>query len=182
MLNFLSGYREPLHRLTTRGAWSTVLSLVLSAHLSSSASSSPLSTRGMLAATPATLASLAQITTHTEKDHPTMGPIVKVGEKDPEAFEILELLAGVLNQTGEILKKAGKKDLGEWVKDALVELDGEVGAMIVKVSTGAPSPCRAEAHLCAFLSSRLPSRHSATPIPSMTSVRDRTSSLRSATC
>ena len=62
-----------------------------------------------------------------------MGPIVKVGEKDAEAFEILELLAGVLNETGAILKKAGKKDLGEWVKDALVELDGEVGAMIVKV-------------------------------------------------
>ncbi|KAL8292927.1 hypothetical protein RQP46_000621 [Phenoliferia psychrophenolica] len=99
LLNFLSGYREPLHRLTTRGAWSTILSLVLSAHLSSSAASSPLSTRGMLAATPATLASLAQITTHTEKDHPTMGPVVKVGEKDLEAFEILELLSGVLNET-----------------------------------------------------------------------------------
>ncbi|KAK4698762.1 hypothetical protein P7C70_g7507, partial [Phenoliferia sp. Uapishka_3] len=143
LLNFLSGYREPLHRLTTRGAWSTILSLVLSAHLSSSASSSPLSTRGMLAATPATLASLAQITTHTEKDHPTMGPVVKVGEKDAEAFEILELLVGVLNETGAILKKAGKKDLGEWVKDALIEADGEVGVMIVKLATTFPAFCDA---------------------------------------
>lgn len=62
-----------------------------------------------------------------------MGPAVKVGEKDAEAWEILELLAGVLVETGGILRRAGKKDLGEWVKDALVETGGDVGSMIVKV-------------------------------------------------
>lgn len=62
-----------------------------------------------------------------------MGPAVRVGEKDAEAWEVLELLVEVLKGTGEVLKKAGKKDLGAWMKETLVETGGESGAMVEKV-------------------------------------------------
>ncbi|ORY89060.1 hypothetical protein BCR35DRAFT_300847 [Leucosporidium creatinivorum] len=130
LLNFLSGYRTALHRLTTRGAFSTILSLVLSSHLAADPLLTPLSTKGLLASTPASLASLAQIQTHQEEDHPTMGAAVRVGVKDEEAWEMLELLAGVCTETGEVLQRMGKANLGEWVKEKLVETEGEPGKMI----------------------------------------------------
>lgn len=133
LLNFLSGYRTPLHRLTTRGAWSTVLSLVLSAHLASNPQATPLSTQGMLAATPASLAALAQIDTHAETDHPTLGSAVRVGTKDDEAIEILELVAETVKSTGQALKSQGKRSLGEWVLTALRETNGDAGEMVFKV-------------------------------------------------
>lgn len=134
LLNFLSGYRAPLHRLTTRGAFSTILSLVLSAHLSSTPLSTPLTTTGLLATTPASLASLAQIQTHQEEDHPTMGPAVRVGVKDEEAWEVLQLLSGVCKETGQVLKREGKGNLGEWVGEKLAETEGDAGRMIELVS------------------------------------------------
>ncbi|KAM0753964.1 hypothetical protein T439DRAFT_378071 [Meredithblackwellia eburnea MCA 4105] len=144
ILNFLSAYRTPLHRLTGRGAWSTILSLVLAAHLSSTDdSASPLTTEGMLKSTPATLAPLAQIQLYNEKAHPTLGPAVKVGEKDNEAWEILELVAGVLTETGQVLKTLGKRDLGQWVKDELIKTEGNEGEMLVKLATTFPAFCDA---------------------------------------
>ncbi|GJN90455.1 hypothetical protein Rhopal_003466-T1 [Rhodotorula paludigena] len=114
LLNFLSGYRTALHRLTGRGAYSTILSLVLSAYLSDS-SPSLLSAAGMAAATVPQLADLARIRTHVEKDHPTLGSAVRVGEKDEEAFEVLELLVGVLRETGAVLQREGAASLGVWL-------------------------------------------------------------------
>ncbi|SCV71642.1 BQ2448_3230 [Microbotryum intermedium] len=135
LLNFLSGYRQPLHRLTQRGAFSTVLSLVLSAHLSAgdSSSSSLLSAKGMRNATLNQIVSMAQIKTHQEKPHSTLGPVVKVGEKDDEAFEILELIVRVLNRTGEVLKKEGKEDLGHWVQQALLDVEADSEHMLRKL-------------------------------------------------
>lgn len=139
LLNFLSGYRTALHRLTTRGAWSTILSLVLSAHLADNNKATPLTTQGMLSATPASLAALAQISTHSETDHPTLGSAVKVGTKDDEANEILELVAETLKSTGMVLRSQGKRCLGEWVAEALKETNGDAGGMVHKVS-GGPAP------------------------------------------
>ncbi|GAA5992446.1 hypothetical protein JCM5350_001595 [Sporobolomyces pararoseus] len=140
LLNFLSGYRKPLHRLTSRGAYSTILSLVLSSYLSSTDdSASILSTKGMKLATVASLAQLAQIQTHQESSHPTLGPAVKVGTKDEEAFEILELLVRVLNETGEILESLEKSCLGEWFRDELSRLKGDSNAMIHSMATTFPS-------------------------------------------
>ena len=137
LLNFLSGYRTALHRLTGRGAWSTILSLVLSAYLSASpdenSSSSILSTQGMISCSIASLASLAQITTHSEKDHETLGPAVKVGMKDEEAFEVLGSLEKVLKETGRVLNELGYESLGEWFKEELCRLNGDSGAMIHSV-------------------------------------------------
>lgn len=135
LLNFLSGYRKALHRLTTRGAYSTVLSIVLSAYLSASDddSSSILSAQGMKSCSVASIAALAQITTHTESDHPTLGSAVKVGTKDAEAFEILELVVKVLHETGETLQQLDAKNLGEWFENELCRTSGDSGAMIHSV-------------------------------------------------
>ncbi|BGP32088.1 hypothetical protein JCM10296v2_003867 [Rhodotorula toruloides] len=67
LLNFLSGYRHTLHRMTGRGAFSTIQMLVLSAYISSSDNpdSSILSARGMPQATVAQLADLARILAST---------------------------------------------------------------------------------------------------------------------
>lgn len=59
---------------------------------------------------------------------------MRVGEKDEEAWEVLELVDGVLKETGEVLKKQGKANLGEWVKEKLVETEGDAGRMVVLVS------------------------------------------------
>jgi hypothetical protein len=135
LLNCLSGHRAAFHRLTSRGAYSTLLSLLLSSYLSP-LPTTPLTTSGMCASSPASLASLAQIMTHTEKDHPTMGPIVKIGEKDEEAWEILESWTKVLKETGTILKVLKYESLGEWVAETLGETGGDAGAFLVEVSTG----------------------------------------------
>lgn len=89
-----------------------------------------------MASSPASLAALAQMQTHTEKDHPTMGPIVKIGEKDEEAWEILESWTRVLKETGAILKVLRNASLGEWVAETLQTTGGDSGAFLVQVSTG----------------------------------------------
>ncbi|GAA5940703.1 uncharacterized protein JCM15063_006332 [Sporobolomyces koalae] len=142
LLNFLSGYRSELHRLTGRGAYSTILSLVLSAYLSADSSipaSSILTTEGMIAATVSTIASLAQITTHTEQDHPTLGAAVKVGTKDAQAFEICQLVVDVLHETGLTLQGLQFDSIGAWFKAELCRTNGDSGAMIHSMATTFPA-------------------------------------------
>ncbi|GAA5979927.1 hypothetical protein JCM11641_007588 [Rhodosporidiobolus odoratus] len=149
LLNFLSGYRTPLHRLTGRGAYSAILSLVLSSYLSGSTISSDepslLSAAGLRSVTPAALAGLARIKTHNEKPHPTLGPAVTVGEKDEEAWEILELLANVCVQTGAVLQRESKATLGEWVVAKLNETQGDVAKMVHALAS--TFPAFADAHV-----------------------------------
>lgn len=59
----------------------------------------------------AQISELARIRTRREEDHPTLGSVVKFGLKDEEAFEVLQLLVGVLNDTGRILQDVGLKSL-----------------------------------------------------------------------
>lgn len=131
-MNFLSGYRSTLHRLTSRGAYSTILSLVLSAYLSSPDNGdAPLSAQWMRAVNQAQLAELARIRTHREEDHPTLGSAVKIGVKDEEAFEVLQLLVGVLHETGRILQEMGAKSLGVWLRETLERAEGD-GFQVVR--------------------------------------------------
>ncbi|GAA5985819.1 hypothetical protein JCM10908_007127 [Rhodotorula pacifica] len=139
LLNFLSGYRSTLHRLTSRGAYSTILSLVLSAYLSSPDGTTPLSTSWMQNVTLAQLADLARIRTHREEDHPTLGSAVKVGVKDEEAFEVLGLLVGVLNETGEILQREGKASLGVWLREALERAAGDGFEVVRQLASTFPA-------------------------------------------
>ncbi|KAK4050855.1 hypothetical protein OIV83_003277 [Microbotryomycetes sp. JL201] len=141
LLNFLSGYRIPLKRLTGRGAWDNVLALVLASHLSATddeKSNVPLSTKGMLSTNTDKLAQLMNIRTHTEKDHPTLGSAVKVGERDPDAIEILELVEKALKETGQALEQSNKRSLGEWVQDSLIETNADAGRMLEKLADTFP--------------------------------------------
>jgi hypothetical protein len=124
--------------LTGRGAFATMQMLVLSAYISSADNpdSSILSARGMRETTVAQLADLARIQTHVEKPHPTLGSAVHVGEKDEEAFEILGLLVGVLNETGAELDRLGKRSLGAWLFEKLVDAEGDGEKLVHDASPG----------------------------------------------
>ncbi|KPV74126.1 uncharacterized protein RHOBADRAFT_66540, partial [Rhodotorula graminis WP1] len=135
LLNFLSGYRYVLHRMARSRRYSTILSTVLAAYLSSP--DSLLSTTGMIGASAAQLASLARISTHTERQHESLP--VTVGVKDDEALEVLELLAGVLQQTGAALRAAGHESLGAWVHESLVAAEGNAGAFVHDLASTFPA-------------------------------------------
>ncbi|BGP01577.1 hypothetical protein JCM10021v2_005282 [Rhodotorula toruloides] len=90
-------------------------------------------------ATVAQLANLARIETHVEKAHPTLGSAVKVGEKDEEAFEILGLLVGVLNETGEVLERLGKQSLGVWLLEKLIEAEGDGDKLVHELASIFPA-------------------------------------------
>ena len=62
-----------------------------------------------------------------------MGSAVKVGIKDEEAWEILELLCDACHSTGKALQKEGMASLGAWVKGKLIETEGDSGKMIEAV-------------------------------------------------
>jgi hypothetical protein len=79
----------------------------------------PLLARGMANLDANTVSDFLRLSLMTEKDHPTLP--VKIGEPDVEAREIVGLVQGVMNETGKILLKLGKKSLGEWIADTLNE-------------------------------------------------------------
>jgi hypothetical protein len=80
---------------------------------------SPLTAKGMAGLSEQVVSDFLQLPLMTEKDHPTLP--VKIGEPDTEAREIVRLVQGVMNETGNILLKHGKRCLGEWVSDKLTE-------------------------------------------------------------
>ena len=78
-----------------------------------------------------------------EKDHPTLP--IKIGEREPEAFEIIGLVRRVMNETGNILLHRKKKNLGAFVADVLKsaeERDANVRTNIllheVRSASGSP--------------------------------------------
>jgi len=121
ILNFLSAYRIPLHKRTGQGAYDAVRRFVLSCYLSGhdDADTSPLTAKGMAGLSEAKTAEYLKLEIYVEKDHPTLP--VKLGERDPEAVEIVGLVQKVMNETGEILLALKKKDLGAFVADVLRE-------------------------------------------------------------
>lgn len=103
-----------------------------------------------------------------EKDHPTMP--IKIGERDPDVVEIAGLVQKVMNETGEILLRLGKKDLGSFVADVLREGKDEesrADLLVRKVGRGflclSPGPTGrgAEAPLISIALS-FPSSHTCT--------------------
>ena len=131
LLNFASGYRVPLHRASGRGAFDNIRAFVFSAYISSSSSSTSeeggdggdyFSARGMRAITPATVADLMRLTgaIHVERPHEAI-PGVTVGELGGPVWEVVQLVARTLNETGEALAAGGYPDLGSFVLEALRE-------------------------------------------------------------
>lgn len=117
--------------------------LVMSLHLSTAAAPSssprPLSAEHLARVSTHDLAQLMQVTLFRETPHPTLGSAVQVGDKDETAFEIVELVRGVLNQTGEILLREKCTSLGEWVQKKLVETGADPGKLVKALADTFPA-------------------------------------------
>lgn len=79
-----------------------------------------LSARGMATISEAKTAELLGVPLMSEKAHPSL-PGVTVGERIPEAVEVVGLVRKVLNETGDILVKQGFLSLGAFVEEVLNE-------------------------------------------------------------
>ncbi|TFK88738.1 hypothetical protein K466DRAFT_488319 [Polyporus arcularius HHB13444] len=123
LLNFASGYRVPLHQVTGRGAFDNIRAFVFSAYISSSGGAGDyFSAQGMKEITASTVADLMRVTgsIHVERPHEKI-PGVTVGELGGPVWEIVQIIATTLNETGEALMNGGYPDLGSFVLEALKE-------------------------------------------------------------
>ena len=111
LLNFCSGYRNELKRLTGRGAYDTIRSLVIALHISQS----DVSTKGMTVMTSEEIASIAQLPTSEYIPHPEVNGLEV--SKRTELALMVDKLSQVLRETGEILQKGGCQSLGAFVID-----------------------------------------------------------------
>lgn len=79
-----------------------------------------LSAKGMQGIGDAKVAELMRVNVHVERPHETI-PGVTVGELGGPLYELVRLIRGVLNETGQVLVKSGYPDLGTFVAEALKE-------------------------------------------------------------
>ncbi|KXN93403.1 hypothetical protein AN958_00329 [Leucoagaricus sp. SymC.cos] len=120
ILNFASGFRVALHQQLRRGAWDTIRAFVFSLYITSSSEENLLSSRGMKAISMTKVAELMGISLHTEIPHESL-PGVMVGELGGPLYDLVNLVTGVLNETGTILVSGGYPNLGGFVLEALKE-------------------------------------------------------------
>ncbi|TBU53762.1 hypothetical protein BD310DRAFT_937327 [Dichomitus squalens] len=122
LLNFGSGYRVPLHIATGRGAFDNIRAFVFGAYISAASAGDHFSAHGMKEITPATVANLMRVmdAIHVERPHEEI-PGVTVGELSGPIWEIVQIIAKTLNETGEALVNGGYPDLGSLVFEALGE-------------------------------------------------------------
>ncbi|KAF9484484.1 hypothetical protein BDN70DRAFT_825584 [Pholiota conissans] len=121
LLNFASGYRVPLHAQTGRGAWDSIRALAFSLFITSTSGEGDLlSSRGLQAINASKIAEFMGINMHAERPHESI-PGVIVGELGGPLYELVNLIASVLNETGHILVSGGYVNLGSFVAEALNE-------------------------------------------------------------
>jgi len=124
ILNFGSGYRVPLHTATGRGAWDSIRALVFSLYLTSSVDNDDfLSARGMQGIEDHKVAELMGVSMHMERRHEGLGPGVTIGELGGPIHDLVKLIAGTLNETGQVLVDMGYPNLGSFVVEALRDAD-----------------------------------------------------------
>ena len=109
LLNFCSGYRAELKRLTARGAFDTIRSLIISFHISQT----DLSAEGLEKITSHDIANMAQLPISEDTVHPTLEG-VQIGKRTKLA-RMAEEIALVLSDTGNILRQGGYKSLAMFV-------------------------------------------------------------------
>jgi hypothetical protein len=121
-LNFGSGYRIELKRLTKRGAFDTIRALLISFHISQT----DLSTEGLESMTIDGIANMAQLPVTEDVDHPDLEG-VQIGQRTKLAG-LVEDIVRVLNSTGEVLRRGGYQSLGTFVIDCAKRsnVDGRV--------------------------------------------------------
>ena len=127
LLNFLSAYRVTLHKRTGRGAYDTIRRFMMGCFLQAGGDGeSPLSAKGMAGLSESAVSDMLDLPILTEKDHQTLP--VKIGERDPEAVEIVGLVLKAMNETGAILLQKGHADLGSFVADMLRKAEAQTSA------------------------------------------------------
>lgn len=106
---------------------------------------SPLTAKGMSALTESTTAELLGIPIIKETPHESL-PGVTVGQRMPDAVEVVGLVQGVLNETGAILQKKGFQTLGDFVEDVLKQAASETpekrGDQLVQAVSHPRRPCQ----------------------------------------
>lgn len=117
LLNAFSGYRIDFHKATGHGAYDNVRRMVLGLYLSADGDAASLSAEGLAHVTPAMLAQLLGVPTHTEAPHPTL-PMVTVGTQGGPLKEPLELAASMCRDTGAFLQQRHMPSLGAYVLQA----------------------------------------------------------------
>lgn len=117
ILNTGHGFRKELHEDSDRGAFETIIFGVMSFHISST----PTDAEGLAKITGWEVGSHFGIT--MQKDVPTQLEHVTVS-KPSVASKLAGQIQGVLNETGNILKKQGFQTLGAFVIDAAKKAEG----------------------------------------------------------
>lgn len=122
LLNFGSGYRVELKRLTKRGAFDTIRALVMSFHISQT----DLSAKGLESMTIDGIANMAQLPMIEEVDHPSLEG-VQIGQRTKLARMVGEIVQ-ILNNTGEVLRRGGYQNLGTFAIECAKKsnVDGRV--------------------------------------------------------
>ncbi|KAJ7072426.1 hypothetical protein C8F01DRAFT_1103966, partial [Mycena amicta] len=115
ILNFGSGFRVPLHKATGgRGASNTMKALALGMYISDEGL---MTAHGMQNISQAKIAELMNVKLHIERPHETL-PVV-VGELGGPMYDLVKLVTGTLNETGDILVNKGYSDLGVFIAQVL---------------------------------------------------------------
>ncbi|KZT67206.1 hypothetical protein DAEQUDRAFT_673718 [Daedalea quercina L-15889] len=121
LLNFGSAYRAPLHAAAHRGAFDTARALVFGLYISSEGADH-LTAQGMRAVDAQTIAELMGVASaiHVERPHESIDALT-VGELGGPVWELVSMVTGVMNETGDVLVQGGYPDLGAFVLEALWE-------------------------------------------------------------
>lgn len=126
ILNFASGYRVPLHQATGRGAFDNIRAFVFSLYISSSVGDEGdlLSARGMEGMEEGKVAELMGVSDkiHIDKPHASL-PGVTIGELGGPVWEVVQMVAKVMRDTGDMLVTGGYQNLGAFILEALKEGD-----------------------------------------------------------
>lgn len=124
LLNFSSGYRVELKRLTQRGAFDTIRSLVLSLYISQY----DLSARGLEKVTDHDIVEMGQIPVSVDVKHEFMEGVTV--SQPTKLKRMAENIGSVLRETGEILRSGGYQSLGTFVIECAKrsKVDGKTGA------------------------------------------------------
>jgi hypothetical protein len=120
VLNFCSGYRATLHALTGRGAFDSIRALVFGLYLSSADGPDLLSASSLKEIGEDKVAELMNINVLVERPHETLHGVT-VGERGGRGYEVVKLVTGAMNSTGDALVNGGYPDLGAFVIEAFRE-------------------------------------------------------------
>ncbi|KAF6760036.1 hypothetical protein DFP72DRAFT_1003964 [Ephemerocybe angulata] len=121
LLSFGSSYDAPVREQTGHGAFNAIRALVFSMYITSTPSEGDhLSAEGMKAMSSSKVAELMGVNMHVEKPHDTI-PGVVLGSLEGPVFDFVQLVTGVLHETGAVLLDAGYPNLGFLVVEALKE-------------------------------------------------------------